>query len=202
MSDKTTPSKPTKRRAANPRPSARAAEARRPKRPASTSKPAAKPAAKSAPAKAASKTAGSAGAGIKGLASKASSFDASGFAARHRVPLIVAGIVIALVVVLYGPARGLYCAWRENGTLRGTLEQENQTTEEYQSDVDSLLSEEGIKDEARKKGYVGEGEKSIVVDGEPSEEEAPSDEEPAEDEMPWYLSMTDFIFQYSEETEE
>lgn len=139
-----------------------------------------------------------------------SALGAGDLVGRLRVPLVVAAALIVLVVALYGPARGLYAAWRENGTLQTTLDAENQTTQEYQSDVDALLTEDGIKDEARKKGYVGEGEKSIVVEGETGSDDGSdagdadsaaddADGSDAADDVPWYLRVADFIFQYSEE---
>lgn len=134
---------------------------------------------------------------LQGVQGKLSALNVSGFVTRFRVPLIVIAAIVALVAFLYPPARGLYVAWRENGTLQATLDTESEATEQYQGEIDSLLTEQGIRDEARRKGYVGEGEKSIVIDGDPvDDDESTQDAEP---ELPWYLSVGDFIFQYHEE---
>ena len=191
MSNKPIVNKPTRRQATSGRASAKAAEAKRrkadaPKRAAAPAKPVAKP--KAAPAKKGASALG-----------RLSSLDVAGLITRFRTVLLAVVAVIVVLVALYGPTRGLYVAWRDNAALQETLDEENQTTEQYQSDVNSLLTEDGIKDEARKKGYVGEGEKSIVVDGETAQDEP---EEEAEEPLPWYLAVTDFIFQYSEQSEE
>lgn len=134
---------------------------------------------------------------LQGVQGKLSGLNVSGFVTRFRVPLIVIAAIVALVAFLYPPARGLYVAWRENGTLQTTLDTESETTEQYQGEIDSLLTEQGIRDEARRKGYVGEGEKSIVIDGDPVDDDESAQD--TESELPWYLSVGDFIFQYHEE---
>ena len=191
MSNKPTASKPTRRQATLGRAAANAGEARRgradaARRASVPGKAASKP--KAAPAKKGARALGT-----------LSSLDVPGLITRFRTVLLAVVAVIVVLVALYGPTRGLYVAWRDNAALRETLDEENKATEQYQSDVNSLLTEEGIKDEARKKGYVGEGEKSIVVDGETAQDEP---EEEADEPLPWYLAVTDFIFQYSEQGEE
>ena len=62
------------------------------------------------------------------------------------------------------------------------------------------MSEEGIKDEARRHGYVEEGETRIVVEG--AEEEGSQTDDAQDDEVPWYLRVGDFVFQYHEDSEE
>ncbi len=218
MSNKTTIRKPTPRKKAStsrpvtkgvdapitaPRPQKPAAKpgaAAAAKRPMATTKSAssaAKPSARPMPSrKAPAAKAVSPIAAVKGAASRVSSLDPSELLARFRVPLIALVAVALVGLALYAPVRGLYVAWRENTALQGTLTEETQITEEYQSEVDALLTEQGIKDEARDKGYVGEGEKTIVSESTPDDD---ASEEEAPEEKPWYLSLGDFIFQYSEE---
>ena len=218
MSNKTTIRKPTPRKkASTSRPVTKGVDAPvtapRPQKPAAkpgaastakkataatkSSSAAAKPSAKAAPSqKAAAAKPASPVAAVKGAASRVSSLDPSELLARFRVPLIALVAVALVGLALYAPVRGLYVAWRENTALQGTLTEETQITEEYQSEVDALLTEQGIKDEARDKGYVGEGEKSIVSESTPDDD---TSEEEAPEEKPWYLSVGDFIFQYSEE---
>lgn len=134
--------------------------------------------------------------GASALRERVSNLDAAGLLARFRVPIIVAVALLVVVVALYGPSCDLYRQWRLESARSQTLSELTQANEEVQGDIDNLTTEEGIKDEARRRGYVEEGEKSVVVDGltegdDPSDE--PAEQAPAE---PWYLGVTDFIFGY------
>ena len=117
------------------------------------------------------------------------------FAGRFRVALVVAAVLIVILVALYAPAQGLYVAWREQGVCQAQLAELNEANEGYQQDIDRLQTREGIEDEARRRGYVAEGETELVVEGLP-ESDAGTDE-PAQ-EVPWYIAVADFIFQYKE----
>lgn len=134
--------------------------------------------------------------GVGSVKEKATSFDARAFVTSFKVPLAIVAAIFILIVALYGPARGYYSAWRTNGILQATHERETAEGEQLESDVNALMTEEGIKDEARKKGYVDEGELRLEVEGIDTEGQ---EEEPEAEETPWYLLVTDFIFQYSEE---
>lgn len=118
------------------------------------------------------------------------------FASRHRAPLVAVVVAVFVIIALYGPFRSLYQAWRDNGML---LEQQVQTDEEsaeLEGDINSLMTEDGIKDEARERGYVESGETRIVVEGLDAEGDASADEQDGESGTPWYLRITDFLFQY------
>ena len=134
--------------------------------------------------------------GASALRERVSNLDAAGLLARFRVPIIVAVALLVVVVALYGPSCDLYRQWRLESARSQTLSELTQANEEVQGDIDNLTTEEGIKDEARRRGYVEEGEKSVVVDGltegDDSSDE-PAEQAPAE---PWYLGVTDFIFGY------
>lgn len=112
---------------------------------------------------------------------------------RWRAPLIALGIVLVVLVALYVPAKGLYSAWRTQGTRQAQLDELNASNEEYRSDISRLQSREGIEDEARKRGYVSEGETSVIVEGLPEEDGA---SESAQEELPWYIELGDVVFQY------
>lgn len=112
-----------------------------------------------------------------------------------RVPLVITAIALAVFVALYFPAQDLYCAWREQGSKQATLEQLNESIEEYQGDIDRLQTREGIEDEARKRGYVEDGEVGVTAVGLPEDEQT-DDKDQA---LPWYLSLGDLVFQYREE---
>ena len=104
-------------------------------------------------------------------------------------------MALIVLVTLYGPAQGLYAAWREQMLNQATLDGLTASIDEYQHDIDQLQTREGIEDEARKRGYVTEGESGVTAVGLPEEE---GDEQP-EQSLPWYLSLGDFVFQYHEE---
>lgn len=120
--------------------------------------------------------------------------DLLGAAARFRAPLIALAVALVVVVVLYGPACAYYQAWRTNGTLQERDAQATSETGELEGDINNLMTEEGIKDEARRRGYVDEGETRIVLEG----DETADDQDTAQDEgqTPWYVALGDFIFQY------
>ncbi|WP_129583829.1 hypothetical protein [Thermophilibacter mediterraneus] len=109
--------------------------------------------------------------------------------------LVCVGVALVVLVALYGPARDLYCAWRLQDGKQETLDGLNQSIDEYQQDIDRLQTREGIEDEARKRGYVSEGETGVIAEGLPEDQEA--EEAPAE--LPWYLAVGDFVFQYKEQ---
>lgn len=136
-----------------------------------------------------------AGASAAGEAAAGKGAQLAALAMRFRVALIV---LVALLVVggaLYAPAQDLYCAWREQEAHAQQLESLNEDISQYQGDIERLQTREGIEDEARKRGYVAEGETSLVVEGLP--EDDGQDEDAAPD-KPWYLALGDFIFQYQE----
>lgn len=63
-------------------------------------------------------------------------------------------IVVALVVALYSPVKALYGAHRTNAVLAERLDAATASATQLQGEVDSLMTREGIEDEARRRGYV------------------------------------------------
>lgn len=116
---------------------------------------------------------------------------------EHRGAVVACAAALVLLVALYGPACGFYQAWRENGVLQAEQARASAESEELEGDISSLMTEEGIKDEARRRGYVEEGETRIIVEGagEEGTGETASDSSSADD-TPWYLRAADFVFQY------
>ena len=139
------------------------------------------------------------GKAVGGALAQVRGADPAALLARFKVPLVVAAVVLVLFVALYGPACNVYQQWRIEGARKYTLAELDESNSSYQDDIDRLQTREGIEDEARRRGYVSEGEKTLVVEGLEGED---SEDTPTEDtapEKPWYLGITDFIFQYSEE---
>ena len=163
-------------------------------------RPSAKPVAatgRAAAKKAPSRSDALRGAGEKVGAVRERLRDPRSLLSEHRGAVVACAAALVLLVALYGPACGLYQAWRENGALQAEQAQASAESEELEGDISSLMTEEGIKDEARRRGYVEEGETRIVVEGageEGSDETATSGD--ATDDTPWYLRVADFVFQY------
>lgn len=121
----------------------------------------------------------------------------------HRILLAAGVAVVVVLAALYAPTCGLYQAWREHGLLQAEQAQAATESAELESDIDALMTEDGIKDEARKRGYVEEGETRIVVNGASSDEDASADQDAQDDAdvTPWYLELADAIFQYDADDE-
>lgn len=120
--------------------------------------------------------------------------DAAGLLSRFRVPIAVAAVTLFVLVSIYPPAQGLYRAWRDQGVQQETLDGLNASIEEYQGDISRLQTREGIEDEARRRGFVDEGEVGVVLEGAPEEsDDAPANEGEA---LPWYVALGDVVFQY------
>ena len=119
------------------------------------------------------------------------------FVIRHRYPLLVAAVVIGLLVSMYGPLKSYYQAWRTGDALREQLEQYNQSNAQTQDDISALQTEEGIKDVARKRGYVDEGETKVVVEGlDESSSDSGDSGSDSSSELPWYIQFGDKFFNY------
>ena len=141
-------------------------------------------------------------AGVAAGATSAASDTASRaeeFASAHRLPVIIAAVVIATVVMLYGPACNLYAAWRSGLDLQATYDATTQSNDQLTSDVNALMTPEGVQDLARERGYVGEGETGVVVEGlsDDSAEATPMGAGTVVSaDVPWYVGVADTIFQY------
>lgn len=189
------PSRPKARSSARPTRRTRARSAARPAAEAD------KAAAKKAPLRVAgarpSRPEAVRGAGEKVGAVRERLRDPRSLLSEHRGAVVACAAALVLLVALYGPACGFYQAWRENGVLQAEQARASAESEELEGDISSLMTEEGIKDEARRRGYVEEGETRIIVEGagEEGTGETASDGSSADD-TPWYLRVADFVFQY------
>jgi cell division protein FtsB len=119
----------------------------------------------------------------------------------RRLAVILAAVVLALVFV-YGPLRNLYVAKRDALRLQAQYEALSETNEGIEGDIGALQSREGIEDEARRRGYVEEGEVSINVEGLDVEDDSATTSQVDSTyganayEAPWYIEVLDVIFLY------
>lgn len=116
-----------------------------------------------------------------------------GFYASHKLLCIAVGVLVAVVLLLYGPAATYYRAWRAGLDLQAQYDALAQSNDQIQQQNDALLTRKGIEEEARRRGYVGAGETGVVVEGLPDDSTSSSDSTP---EYPWYVGVGDVIFGY------
>ncbi|MEY8437155.1 hypothetical protein AAK967_05375 [Atopobiaceae bacterium 24-176] len=120
----------------------------------------------------------------------------------RRVAIVLAVVALA-AVSLYGPARDLYMARRNNQILRDVLTEISTENSALGQRARELLTDQGIEDEARLHGYVKQGEEAATVTGLPGEQEGQAipipDNVRAEvlaREDPWYVQALDRLFFY------
>jgi len=113
----------------------------------------------------------------------------------HKRPLIVVGLILVIVAMLYAPARTYYSAWRTNSILQNSYSDIDQENSDLQDELTRLQTRDGIEDEARKRGYVTQGETGVKVDGLDS---SSSSNDTSTNSDPWYITVLDFIFAYQE----
>lgn len=125
------------------------------------------------------------------------------WAMGHRALSIAFVVIVALVLMLYPPIKALYGASRTNALLSSQLSSVTATNDTLQGEVDNLMTREGIEDEARRRGYVAEGDTPVDMSGVEDSGGASSDSTVSTDESapaasdPWYVSALDFIFGYN-----
>lgn len=132
----------------------------------------------------------------------------AGWAGAHRALSIAMATVLVAVAMLYPPARAYYAAARVNSVLSSQLSDVNASNDSLQSDVSSLMTKEGIEDEARRRGYVSKGDTAVDMSGVSDSGGATSDQASATSDdtassaaEPWYLSALDAFFGYDPSTQ-
>lgn len=132
----------------------------------------------------------------------------AGWAGAHRALSIAMATVLVAVAMLYPPARAYYAAARVNSVLSSQLYDVNASNDNLQSDVSSLMTKEGIEDEARRRGYVSKGDTAVDMSGVSDSGGATSDQASATSDdtassaaEPWYLSALDAFFGYDPSTQ-
>nr|WP_314639294.1 septum formation initiator family protein [uncultured Olsenella sp.] len=118
----------------------------------------------------------------------------------HKVALVVLVVLVVVAASLYGPVKGYYAARRSGEDLQRRYDELSEKNDSLQGDLKSLTSKEGIEDEARKRGYVQEGETSVTVEGLDSQGKAdPSAPVEYQDTRAWPTKALDFVFGYDPE---
>lgn len=93
-------------------------------------------------------------------------------ASRLFIVFAVLVVIVAVGAFLYPSAKEYYTSIREEARLEAQYEAISSHNTELQEQIDSLSTDEGVKDAAREKlGWVESGEQSVVVEGleDPSE---------------------------------
>lgn len=118
-------------------------------------------------------------------------------ASAHARALVVIGIAVAFVALLYVPVRSYYVAMRTNQDLQRIADAYEQQNQALLQEIMRLHSQEGIEDEAHKRGWGYEDETNVTVEGLEAE---PTPDEPKDvviaDERPWYQIILDVLFMY------
>lgn len=120
------------------------------------------------------------------------------FVVHFRVALLIAALVLGVLMAMYGPVQTYYRAWRAGQDLQAQLDELNASNEQYKDDIQALQTREGIEDEARRRGYVTNGETKVVVDGlnDGSDDSSQSSDGDQQAQKPWYVELGDKVFHY------
>lgn len=122
------------------------------------------------------------------------------WAVSHRRLWIALAVVVAVAAALYGPAQRYYVSMRTTQDLQVKYAALKSQNKDLQSDVDTLMSKEGIEDQARKNGYVYPGEKGVEVKGLKEDGKDPSAAITYKDDRAWYMKVLDVLFGYDRKT--
>ena len=123
-----------------------------------------------------------------------------GLLGAHQRALVVVLAIAAALGMVYVPLRDYYDARRTGEDLQARFDALNAANDELAAERDRLMTPEGIQDEARERGYVSEGETSVVVCGLPAGEQAdPSARKAYEDKRPALTKVLDLLFAYDPE---
>ena len=119
-------------------------------------------------------------------------------ASAHARALVVIGIAVAFVALLYVPVRSYYVAMRTNQDLQRIADAYEQQNQALLQEIMRLHSQEGIEDEAHKRGLGYEDETTVTVEG-VEDDALPEElgEIQLEDDRAWYVKVLDFLFVYT-----
>ena len=127
---------------------------------------------------------------------------ARGWVAGHRIVMGALAVLVVVVVALFGPVKNYYVAVRTGQVLQQRYDEVSAQNVELRQDDDRLQSQEGIEDEARRRGYVSKGETPVEVEGgqDGSQQDDPTTPETYPDQRAWYVRVLDALFGYDPET--
>lgn len=126
---------------------------------------------------------------------------------------IALAIAVLLFFAVYPPLRDYYVARRTQEDLKAHYAQLKDKNGELLGDIERLQTSEGIEDEARKRGYVNQGETGVVVEGldgsgdskksnetvSAQDARKPTEETKTINTGSFQQKLLDFIFQYHRE---
>lgn len=115
-----------------------------------------------------------------------------------RKLLLVLVVIVLVVVNLAGPVHEFYIARRTGDVLQAKKELIEKKNNDLEASRDELLTEEGIINEARRRGYVESGEVGVNVEGaDPTATENPSSIVEYEDTRTWLQKGIDDVFGFN-----
>lgn len=125
---------------------------------------------------------------------------AGDWAARHRILVTFVAVVLVAFVGLYGPVRDYYVARRTGEVLQQKYDDISSQNSALTADVQRLQTKEGIEDEARKRGYVSQGETAVTVEGLSDDSQSdPSAVDAYQDDRSTTTKLLDTVFGYDPE---
>lgn len=127
---------------------------------------------------------------------------------RGKKALIILVIIGAFAYFIYQPFCLWYGALRDNQIYQEQLTRYNESNSEMQDRADYLNTDEGQVEEARKHGYVEQGESVATVEGLPGDENTDTTSEESripkeisqavlDEPDPFYVQILDFLFMYN-----
>lgn len=125
------------------------------------------------------------------------------FVGAHRFLSAVIAVILVSFIFLAAPVRDYYVSVRTKEVLQQSYSELTAENESLEQDLDRLQTSEGIQDEARKRGYVAEGETAVTVTGQittDTEESDPSAPETYNDTRDLKTRILDIIFGFDPES--
>lgn len=122
------------------------------------------------------------------------------WALSHRLLVGFVALLFAATVLFYTPLKACYGASRTSAALASKLSAVTTSNDELKGEVDALMTRDGIEDEARRRGYVMEGETPVDMSG-LEDTSATSDASGQATDEAWYVPMLDFVFGYDASTQ-
>lgn len=115
----------------------------------------------------------------------------------HRRLVVVLAVIAVTIGALYGPAKDYYVALRQRDDLQTYYARLDASNSALRQSIQYLQSKEGIEDEARRRGYVYEGETAAEIPGlEDNTDNFTGETTVPKVDQPWYIQVLDKLFGY------